>query len=232
MSQMALMAGGSLMNVTDSHPIDPQLLMSFLDDGTSERLEKYFHSGDFTGGRFEALAGGGDRPEAVNLIDADDIVAVSLLSVRIPGRAALQLLKERRDQISELLSEIPADVDLWDTEADTLAAGSEADQLWRLVEGLPGSGWVTAGKLLARKRPRLFPVYDRVVHASLQRPKGDSTFWHDLRLALRDNPSAVDRLRALHEEASLGNVSLLRTLDVAIWMKSHGEPEPDPPAEA
>lgn len=232
MSQLTRRMHGSLMNLSNPHSIDPQLLMSFLDEGTSERLEKYFHSGKFTGGRFEAFAGGGDRPEAVNVIDADDIVAVSLLSVRIPGRAALQLLEERRDQISGFLSEIPPDVDLWDTEEDTFAEGSEADELWRLVEGLPGSGWVTAGKLLARKRPRLIPVYDRVVHASLQRPERDSTFWQDLRVALRDNPAIVDRLRALHGDASLGNVSLLRTLDVAIWMKSHGQPEPTPPAEA
>ena len=31
-------------------------------------------------------------------------------------------------------------------------------------------GWVTAGKLLARKRPRLIPVYDRVVRCALGRP--------------------------------------------------------------
>ena len=216
------------MNATP--PIPSDVLNVFLGDDAVERLTTYFHSGTFTGGRFEFLAGGGDRAEVANFIDADDIVAVSLLSVRIPGRANLQILEARREEIGELLRGIPTDVDLWDASEGDIAPDSPADRLWTLLERLPGSGWVTAGKLLARKRPRLVPVYDQFVHSALQRPADDESFWLSLREALRSDQSIVDRLRELKELASLDGVSPLRVLDVAIWMKVHGEPEPAPTA--
>ena len=221
----------NLMAMSAIPPIPSDLLHAFLDDDAAERLRTYFHSGTFTGGRFESLAGGGDRAQVANSIEADDIVAVSLLSVHIPGRANLQILETRSDEISKLLREVPTNVDLWDAPDGDIAPGSPADRLWALLERLPGSGWVTAGKLLARKRPRLIPVYDQFVHSALQRPAKDESFWLSLREALRSDESIVDRLRELKELASLDGVSLLRVLDVAIWMKVHGEPEPTP-AEA
>jgi hypothetical protein len=41
--------------------------------------------GRFTGAYFERCAGGGDRPEVANTVTAEDVVAVSMLSVRIEG---------------------------------------------------------------------------------------------------------------------------------------------------
>ncbi|MEU3241147.1 DUF6308 family protein, partial [Streptomyces anthocyanicus] len=66
--------------------------------------------------------------------------------------------------------------------ADDLAPGSPADAAWHLLQDQPGIGWVTAGKLLARKRPRLLPVYDQVVRCILRRPP---SFWLDLQAALQ-----------------------------------------------
>lgn len=228
-------AHANVGGMSSHHPIDPSTIRAYLGDDASDLLHEYFDPGfgssSFTGGRFERFAGGGDRSETVNVIDSNDIVAVSLLSVRIPGRAALEILDTRRDEFAQLLSAIPSDVDLWDAPADAVAPGSPADQLWRLLEQLPGSGWVTAGKLMARKRPRLIPVYDRVVKAALGRPARDGTWWQDLREVLCSDPSLVTRLSELRDAASLAEVSLLRVLDVAIWMKEHGRPEPTRDAE-
>lgn len=73
--------------------------------------------------------------------------------------------------MSGLLSAIPRDIDMADAEADVLAEGSPADQAWHLLCAQHGVDWVIAGKLLARKRPRLLPVYDKVVRCALGRPR-------------------------------------------------------------
>jgi len=72
---------------------------------------------------------------------------------------------------------------------------------------------VTAGKLLARKRPRLIPIYDSVVKQAMGEPE---SWWRPLRAVLRDAPDVVDRVEDLRPEAV--DVSTLRLLDVAIWM--------------
>ncbi len=54
--------------------------------------------------------------------------------------------------MSGLLSKIPADVGLGTGDAGSLVEdGREADQAWRLLKAQDDVGWVTAGKLLARK---------------------------------------------------------------------------------
>lgn len=112
----------------------------------------------FTGAMFERPGGGGDRAEVANRFTAEDIVAVSMLSVNVPPRAALRILGADAPVLSRLLAAIPADVDMVDADDLHLAANSPADELWHHLVGYADVGWVTAGKLLARKRPRLLPV--------------------------------------------------------------------------
>lgn len=214
-----------------SRPIPVATLNQYLDDRAVGLLRTYFSTGTFTGGRFERFAGGGDRADVANVITAEDIVAVSLLGVRIPGNPALAMLEELQPAISALLTQIPLGVDLWDAAEDAVSADAAANELWILLVGLPGIGWVTAGKLLARKRPQLIPVYDRVVHKALERPDPDSLFWTELRRVLLENPNVLTRLREIRDELSLFDISLLRILDVAIWMGAYGQPLPVPDAE-
>lgn len=212
-------------------PIDPALVYPFLDERGADLLTEYFNSGRYTGGRFERFAGGGDRDEIADLITTDDIVAVSLLGVRIPGRPALAILDDRRADLSAILSEIPMEVDLWKVPEEAVGPESAAMRLWSELIDLPGISWVTAGKLLARKRPRLIPVYDRVVKSALHRNDGEG-WWQPLRSVLVENAEIVEALERLRTQASLGHdVSLLRVLDVCIWMRAYGEPEPVPDAE-
>ncbi|WP_229695668.1 DUF6308 family protein [Streptomyces lacrimifluminis] len=172
----------------------------------------------FTGSRFEHLAGGGDRPEVANRFTAEDLVAVQTLSVTVPASVALDILEGPLGaRLSGLLRVIPRDIDMVDADADVVADGSPADQAWHLLRGQPDVGWVIAGKLLARKRPRLLPVYDRVVRCAVGRP---SSFWLALHTALREDDAALHRqLFDLRQAAGLPEtVSALRVCDVAVWM--------------
>jgi hypothetical protein len=144
---------------------------------------------------------------------------VELLSIQIPPRVALDLLEGALGkQVTEYLRQIPTTVSLWSDEAEHLIEeGGPADSVWRLLDHQDGVGWVTAGKLLARKRPSLIPVYDEVVRCAMGRPEN---FWKALRDALRQDDG---KLRAhvahLMKIADVPPaVTLLRALDVAVWM--------------
>ncbi|MEI5007417.1 DUF6308 family protein [Streptomyces sp. PmtA] len=171
-----------------------------------------------TGSRFEHLAGGGDRPEVADRITAEDLVAVQTLSVTVPASVALDLLEgPLGEELSSLLRFIPRDIDMADAASVHLTDDSPADRAWKLLRDQPRVGWVTAGKLLARKRPRLLPVYDRVVRCAVGRP---SSFWLALHTALREDDAALHhQLLRLRQAAGLPEtVSALRVCDVAVWM--------------
>lgn len=173
------------------------------------------------GSRFEHLAGGGDRQKVPDIVTADDLIAVQTLSVRIPAQAAVELLEGSLGvRLSELLSGVCFDIDLVEAEAADLDEGLPAHTAWRVLCDQPGIGWVTAGKLLARKRPRLLPVYDQVIRCVLGRPK---SFWLDLHGALRaDNHALHRKLVALRQSADFpATVSALRVCDVVLWMHHH-----------
>ena len=138
------------------------LMRIITDDQACGDLRRYFGVGlergelpPYTGGRFEFLDGGGDREDVCNRFTASDAVALSLLSVELPARVALDLLDGALAQeAAAFLGQIPAWVNLWDAAAAQLIEkGGPADSLWRLLEKQDGAGWVTASKLLARKRP-------------------------------------------------------------------------------
>ncbi|MFJ3493106.1 DUF6308 family protein [Streptomyces sp. NPDC086091] len=193
-------------------------------DQAVPHLRRYFgtslpdRAAPFTGSRFEHLADGGDREPIAHTVTADDLIAVQTLSVRIPTRAALDLLEgDLGRRLSELLSDVPFDVDMVEVPAALLDEEGPAHAAWRVLRDQPGIGWVTAGKLLARKRPRLLPVYDQVVRCVLGRPK---SFWLDLHGALRADHCALHHeLTALRQAADLpATVSALRVCDVVLWM--------------
>jgi Family of unknown function (DUF6308) len=99
------------------------------------------------------------------------LLAVTMLDVRVPPLAVRQLLCGEANEISLLLADVPASVPLWRA---TDAVLSNASKVWELLRNHRGIDWVTAGKLLARKRPMLIPVYDSVIKGAL-RPSG--SFW-------------------------------------------------------
>jgi hypothetical protein len=189
----------------------------------------------YSGSYFECLGGGGDRPEVAYQLTAEDLLAVSMLSVPVVRYYALHVLDYRGREISGLLSQIPLGVSLADDEAGGLVSeGGPAWELWHLLRHVRprpqdrnALGPVAAGKLLARKRPHLIPVYDGHVRKVLQRPSNDQSWWRDLRCQLRKDPDLVGELEAVRIRAGAGRLSLLRTFDIMCWMSGGSPEEPD-----
>jgi hypothetical protein len=192
----------------------------FLDEHAIRLVAEYFLSGHFTGRVFNNFAGGGDAPPYTNAFTVGDVVAITMLGVRLPGRGVLELLDGR---FNDLLAAIPANIDLSDPQCPEEVVGpqSAAFELWtRLRREVHGAGSVVAHKLCARKRPRLLPVYDDVLKQALQPSR--ATFRVPLWRELRDE-MLVKRLRDIRTAAGLDDrVPLLRVLDVAVWMRNEG----------
>lgn len=188
----------------------------------------------FSGSRFEFLAGGGDRPDTADRITYDDLVAVTTLSVDIPGDVAIALLEgQLGDDVAAHLRQIPTDLSIANPAASAALDGhSSADVLWSLLEEQRGMGWVLVAKLLARKRPRLLPVYDNVVRCALGSP---SHLWLGLHEAMTVDGGALheDLLAARRDAGVSDHVTALRVLDVIVWRRhrpghlQHRCPSPD-----
>jgi hypothetical protein len=191
-------------------------LARWFEDNSAEverNLRRYFDGqpGDeFTGRWFDHFAAMGDP----NRFEANDIVAVEALSVEVPSEAAARLLITDTEQFNRLLREIPREVNLWSVDWSQVAVGSPADALHAALKTLPRVGWVTAGKLMAAKRPHLIPVVDKRVAAILE--PADGLFWASMYEELKDE----ERREAIAKvcRAAPDHVSLLRRIDVALWM--------------
>ncbi|GAA3632886.1 DUF6308 family protein [Microlunatus ginsengisoli] len=208
-------------------------LTASLEPGSENRaiaaLNAYFaplsgvNSG-YTGGRFDDFDPSGTRDASVNVFTADDVVSVSLLSVDVDGRSAIELLDRQRPRFSALLAEVGPDLDLVEVES-TEPDRFPARALYRALRDLPNVGPTTASKLLARKRPRLIPIYDSVINEHVL--GGRRTLWEPLRRALRADHRWLQRhLLELRAAAGLGeHISPLRVFDVLAWMDGSGNAE-------
>jgi hypothetical protein len=174
----------------------------------------------FTGGRFDRLAGGGDRPATWHGVTADVLLPVQMLTVRVPARAALDLLEGPLGaEVSTHLPQVPPTSTSATTQRPAhVDHGAPADLAWRALTRSVGVGWVIAGKLVARQSPRLLPVYDEVVRCACSAPDG---FWAWLHQGLPDKGGALkDSLGRLRGSAEIpAEISKLRILDVVLWMR-------------
>jgi Family of unknown function (DUF6308) len=91
-----------------------ELVKEYFADNPATGLARY------SGAYFERLGGGGDRPEVAYQITAEDLLAVSMLSVRVIRYYALHVLDYKGREISGLLTQIPVDVKLADDRAEHL----------------------------------------------------------------------------------------------------------------
>ncbi|BCO62333.1 DUF6308 family protein [Mycobacterium intracellulare] len=176
-------------------------------------LRRYFDGGcndQFAGRWFEIFAAAAD----VNKFAPSDVLAVEALSVKVPTESAARLLITEADQFNGLLAEVPDGIDLWDVPRSDVEPESAAAQLHTALMELKGVGYVTAGKLLAAKRPRLLAILDSGVKRLLVPPKGQ--FWANMHDQLADKV----RRQTIEEvcAAAPSGVSLLRRIDVALWM--------------
>ena len=92
-----------------------------------------------------------------------------------------------------------------------------AGKLRSTLLGAPGIGWVTASKLMARKRPRLIPVIDSVVVQTLNHP-ADGKFWARLREYLHTDDLHA-RLGAIRKSSTApAGTSAIHIFDVIVRM--------------
>jgi hypothetical protein len=159
----------------------------------------------FAGMTFGTL---GDNPP--DQLTAADLLAVSLLDITWRPDVVRRLLGSDREEIAGLLGGISTETDLWQASDADLGA---VDAAWDALLDIPGVGTASAAKLLARKRPRLCPITDKVVIRAAGLP---GLTWEVLRCLLQD-PGARAEIEALRPPEAAG-ASLLRILDVAIWV--------------
>ncbi len=96
----------------------PRCLRDEGDSSAVSILQNYFApmagGRGFTGGRFDSFDPNGNRAESANVFNSDDLVAVTLLSVNVPPRAALELLVNQRSPFAHMLQALGQDRDLAD----------------------------------------------------------------------------------------------------------------------
>lgn len=173
-------------------------------------------------------------------IEAADLYAVTTLSMDLDARHGRLLLDdgEVRSGVCRQLRSLDPDLPLSDVDngvggsAETLTLMYELHGRFRDL--LPGASrrWVTAAKLCARKRPRLFPVRDNLVcvYLSAGRPLRSGDGWPgdfsiDLQIYafLITHPDVKAGLSWVRGELD-GHINVrvdvedLRLLDALLWM--------------
>jgi hypothetical protein len=214
------------MTIRAQVPVIPWVLRSGYEAVAEHLLEVYFGRGDagepYTGAYFETFGRRWDDPGCLNVITAEDLLAVSMLSVDVPARASIDLLGSAGKHATELLAEIPPDIDLVDAGDNLIGPDSAASELWAALRKYKGVGRTKTSKIIARKRPRLVPIFDSVVAHEL-RLDGSVGHWAGMRDALRADGRALHE-RAIRLQESVGIDSIvapIRVLDVVTWM--HGQ---------
>ncbi|SDT35381.1 hypothetical protein SAMN04488543_3903 [Friedmanniella luteola] len=206
-------------------------LPALLDTGSEERastvLRRYYaplsgHNAGYTGGAWDTFDPNGRREADADRFTADDLVSVALLGIEVKGRAVVEILGPQADVINRHLQAIPRDLDLVELRSIDRDGLPSAWELWKTLRGLPELGPTTASKLMARKRPRLIPIFDSVIKDHLM--GGGDDLWIPLHAALRADGGALHhRLLDLRARAALPeDVSVLRVLDVLTWMEGSG----------
>lgn len=145
-----------------------------------------------------------------------DLLALNLLDERLGPRAVRALLSSEGNREIGLIG-IDPDARLGDEgDGEVLA---EAHEVWNRLCRLDGVGPVKAGKLLARKRPRLVPIVDSVVIRVVGAGRG--RYWSVFGEFMGDEANR-NLLRTMRPESAVESASLLRVLDVAIWTRGSG----------
>ncbi|WP_139813864.1 DUF6308 family protein [Mycobacterium simiae] len=193
--------------------------------GPSELVMRYV-GGAYTGAAFDTY--GRNDPFAIT---ADDLIAVTMLSIPINESSrsgirpsAILDLEARTDEVTSLLNALPVDRSLHTlTQEDFdrwLGPESSGDSLYELMRQHVSLPRVATHKLLARKRPLLFPIRDTVVERALGLIRRNDGWWRPWWGSLSTDDAIVVRLREIREQADAPRLSLLRIADIVIWLRN------------
>lgn len=165
----------------------------------------------FAGSTFLAMKSDANR------IEAEDLLAVTLMGEMFPARAVRQLLDgPERLEAERLLKLIDVGRALWKWDIDALHSdGHPVLELWRMLDGFPYVGATRASKLMARKRPNLVPIYDSVVGKHIATA---DDYWYVFHAFLKEETNQ-GKVKDIRRKAGVDKVPLLRVLDTAVWMR-------------
>lgn len=183
--------------------------------------------GPFTGAHFDAFE---PQTRELNEFTAADLYAVSALSVNVPPRAGFSILaKDGAPPFNACLRAITPDQKIEDITTQEefdylLGPSSPAGKLWDLLRrnNPDHNRWdigpTVASKMMHRKRPHLIPIYDSVTNNALG--TGAKNHWQAWWEALAGDDGADLREHAnnLRKAIDKEELSLLRVLDVVVWM--------------
>jgi hypothetical protein len=180
-------------------------------------LATYFSptsQGGYTGRWFEHFSALSDP----HRLDANDIAACSALSVPLSGKVVNSLM-DVNDRFSELMQNAPGRAQaLADVDPSVISDGSPLSDAYVLLRNIEGVGYVIASKLMASKRPHLVPIRDSVVESVL----GAGDQWWAPWKALVSDPELLRLVDDVTPEPLAESVSVLRRLDVILWMAGTG----------
>lgn len=179
-----------------------------------------------TGSYFDEWANRGDGPDVRDRITDSDAVAVTMLSVKVPAQAIIGLQEQPlATRIEKLLADIPTDVKMsrltTEEAQERLGKGSPAWLLWQELRRTPKTRWdvgaTIASKILARKRPHLIPIWDKVIGAVVGKDTAKDQWlnWHNL---FMEDPDLAGRLTRIHQLSTVPTpISELRIMDAVLW---------------
>lgn len=155
-----------------------------------------------------------------------DFLALSALSINPPASTMATVLESEGNQLNIALASAQREIGalpvdertLWTIDSKYLREESNLYELYYKLKEIPGVAKVTASKLLAAKFAEIVPIRDSKVELLLQ---ADDYWW----LPMQE----VTRTQELREKLSAVSVpilgrgpSLLRRLDVVLWMEAKG----------
>jgi len=209
---MSLILSGQVANSKPIPDIDDgvlkQRIIELLNRPQVEKLvHRYFNplrDEPFAGNLFHSL--GENHPFRFS---RDDLLSLNLLDEPVTARQVELVTSGKFDR---LLHPLDPAFDIRMLEGDSY---SSAIALWDALDEVPQFGPTRVSKLLARKRPNLLPIRDSVVNRVLG--IDGYSWWRPLAQVMNQG-STSDLLRAMTPDSPHGRPTLLRVLDVAIWM--------------
>lgn len=189
-------------------------------------LQEYFSPSKpfYTGSHFESLEADNNPEERIT---GSDLYAVATLNTPIKRQAAMGILITNADEINALLSKVTNKKlgTLTSAEfSEHLGPASPAMRLWDSLRrnNMPrdekwGIGPTRASKIMARKRPHLIPINDRVIREVIDKRPSESD-WELWWEALTVDDYLEKRAQKLRESINQPELSTLRVLDVLLWM--------------
>lgn len=149
---------------------------------------------------------------------AADLGPVRYLGLAMPANVLIDILDRRPGDFNTLLARIPRNVDVWNITQEVVDSVRELEYTLRWYSDV---AFLTSATIMARKRPRLVPAFDKDVKRAFKAEENKTFMW-PLYYAFRTDygQMVLDNIRAVKKRAGLpSSISVLRAMEVITWME-------------